>query len=135
VPDQGHRPRARREGARVRGLRGEPPPLLHSNRRTALPPYRPTAHRAPFLPVFEIGTGVASLVGVVVPDLAEVADKRIRDISIPAECVVAAVVRGKQFVVPRGDTVIQTGDHVVFVGPTGAVKKAHDTFLQPRRGE
>lgn len=85
--------------------------------------------------LFEIGTGVASLVGVIVPEGAAVAEKRIREISMPTECVVAAVVRGKQFVVPRGDTVIHPGDHVVFVGPTGAVKKAHDAFLVPGRGE
>jgi len=38
------------------------------------------------------------------------------------------VVRGKDFVVPRGDTKIEVGDHVVFVGPTSAIKKAQDMF-------
>jgi len=42
--------------------------------------------------------------------------------------VVAAVIRGKHFVVPRGDTQIEAGDHVVFVGPTTAIKNAHDSF-------
>jgi amino acid transporter/Trk K+ transport system NAD-binding subunit len=79
--------------------------------------------------LFEIGTGVASLVGVIVPEKARVAGKAIRDIEIPRECVVAAVIRGKQFVVPRGDTQIEAGDHVVFVGPTAAIKNAHDSFV------
>ena len=41
----------------------------------------------------------------------------------------AAVIRGKTFVVPRGDTVIEAADQVVFVGPTLAVKNARDHFL------
>jgi Trk K+ transport system NAD-binding subunit len=53
---------------------------------------------------------------------------KIHEIEIPAECVVAAVIRGKEFVVPRGETVIRAGDRVVFVGPTDAIKKAQDTF-------
>jgi amino acid transporter len=79
--------------------------------------------------LFEIGTGEASLVGVFVPEDAKIAGKLIREIDIPRECVVAAVVRGKKFVVPRGDTRIEAGDHVVFVGPASAIKKAHETFL------
>jgi Trk K+ transport system NAD-binding subunit len=82
--------------------------------------------------LFEIGTGVASLVGVIVPEDAQVDGKSIHEIDIPAECVVAAVIRGKRFVVPRGHTGIEVGDHVVFVGPTSAVKKAHETFMLRR---
>jgi len=44
-------------------------------------------------------------------------------------CVVAAVIRGKKFVVPRGGTTIAVGDHVVFVGPASAIKDAQDLFL------
>ena len=79
--------------------------------------------------LFEIGTGVASLMGVVVPKRARVAGKCIKDIDIPSECVVAAVIRGKKFVVPRGNTEILEGDEVVFVGPTAAISKAHEHFL------
>jgi Trk K+ transport system NAD-binding subunit len=79
--------------------------------------------------LFEIGTGVASLLGVTVPEKARVADKRIKDIDIPNECVVAAVIRGKDFVVPRGNTEIRIGDLVVFVGPASAIKRAYDMFI------
>ncbi len=82
--------------------------------------------------LFEIGTGEASLVGAIVPENARVAGKLIRDIDIPRECVVAAVIRGKSFVVPRGDTEIEIGDHVVFVGPALAIKKAHEIFLRKK---
>ncbi len=80
--------------------------------------------------LFEIGSGVASLIGVLVPEGAVVVGKAIKEIDIPIECVVAAVIRGKKFVVPRGDTSIEVGDHVVFVGPTSAIKNAQDTFVR-----
>ena len=79
--------------------------------------------------LFEIGSGVASLVGVVVPEQASVAGKQIKDINVPRECVVAAVIRGKKFVVPRGDTTIEAGDEVVFVGRAADIKAAQDLFV------
>lgn len=79
--------------------------------------------------LFEISDGIANLVGVYVPEEARVAGKAIRDIAVPKECVVAAVIRGKKFVVPRGDTTIEVGDHVIFVGPASAIKNAQDLFL------
>jgi amino acid transporter/Trk K+ transport system NAD-binding subunit len=79
--------------------------------------------------LFEIGSGVASLVSVLVPKGAEVEGTQIREIPIPQGCVVTAVIRGEQFVVPRGDTEILVGDNVVFVGPTSAIKPARDIFL------
>ena len=79
--------------------------------------------------LFEIGSGVANLVGVMIPDNAKVGGKEIQALSIPDECVVAAVIRGKEFVVPRGSTTIQAGDEVVFVGPAEAVQDARERFL------
>ena len=82
--------------------------------------------------LFEIGTGVASLVSAIVPDRAEVAGKQIRDIKMPHDSVVAAVIRGDDFVVPHGDTGIESGDWVVFVGPTEAIKEATAIFRKAR---
>jgi Trk K+ transport system NAD-binding subunit len=78
--------------------------------------------------LFEIEAGVANLVSVIVPEGARVAGKQIRDIEVPRECVVAAVTRGKEFVVPRGNTEIEPGDNVVFVGPAASIRKAKDIF-------
>ena len=78
--------------------------------------------------LFEIGSGVASLAEVTVPEQAQVADRPIQELEIPRDCMVAAVIRGNQFVVPRGDTRIMAGDDVVFVGIPKAVQEARDRF-------
>jgi len=78
--------------------------------------------------LFEIETGVASLIDLTVPDGAEVVGRRIQDIDIPEQCVVAAIIREDEFVVPRGSTEVCGGDHVVFVGPSDAVQTAHAIF-------
>ena len=80
--------------------------------------------------LFEIEGGVAGLVSAVVPEGAAVAGKTIREIVIPEECVVAAVIRDRQFVVPRGSTRVDIGDYVVFVGPMSAIRAARQTFLR-----
>jgi amino acid transporter/Trk K+ transport system NAD-binding subunit len=78
--------------------------------------------------LFEIETGVASLIDMKVPDGSPVVGQKIQDIDIPDQCVVAAIIREDTFVVPRGETEICAGDEVVFVGPSDAIQTAHDIF-------
>jgi len=82
--------------------------------------------------LLEIGTGVASLVGVTIDEGARIAGELIRDIDFPRQCVVAAVIRGREFVVPRGDTRLEVNDRVIFVGPASAVKAARDVIQVKR---
>ena len=78
--------------------------------------------------LFEIETGVASLIDMKVPDGSPVVGQKIQDIDVPDQCVVAAIIREDTFVVPRGETEIFAGDEVVFVGPSDAIQTAHDIF-------
>ena len=78
--------------------------------------------------LFEIESGVASLIDMVVPEESSVVGRRIRDIEVPEQCVVAAVLRDDEFVVPRGQTEIRAGDEVVFVGPQEDIQTAHRLF-------
>jgi amino acid transporter/Trk K+ transport system NAD-binding subunit len=80
--------------------------------------------------LFEFGIGAASLLDVTVPAKAEVGGRPIRDIEIPKECVIAAIIRDNTFVVPRGDTEIRIDDRVIFIGPAAAVGKACDMFAK-----
>ena len=38
-----------------------------------------------------------------------------RDLPIPAGCTLAAIVRGREVLAPRGDTVLRPGDEVIAV--------------------
>lgn len=78
--------------------------------------------------LFEIESGVASLIDIEVPKTGRVVGQKIQEIDIPDQCVVAAVIRDQEFVVPRGQTEINAGDHVVFVGPSQAIQAAHKIF-------
>ncbi|UCH20717.1 MAG: amino acid permease [Deltaproteobacteria bacterium] len=79
--------------------------------------------------LFEFGIGAASLLEVSVPKNARVNGNPIREIDIPKGCLIAAIIRDNQFVVPRGDTNIEIDDRVIFIGPASAIKKAFDIFM------
>jgi Trk K+ transport system NAD-binding subunit len=78
--------------------------------------------------LFEIESGVASLIDMEVPKNGRVVGNMIQEIDIPDQCVVAALIRDEEFVVPRGQTEIREGDHVIFVGPSVAIQAAHKIF-------
>ena len=79
--------------------------------------------------LFEFGIGAASVLDAVVPEGAHVSGQPIRDLDIPEECVIAAIIRDNHFVVPRGDTHIEEKDQVYFIGPAAAIRNACDSFL------
>ena len=80
--------------------------------------------------LFEFGIGAASVLDVVVPGKSHVSEQPIHDLEIPEACVIAAIIRDNQFVVPRGGTVIKDGDQVYFIGPAAAIRKACDMFMR-----
>jgi amino acid transporter/Trk K+ transport system NAD-binding subunit len=82
--------------------------------------------------LFEFGIGAASLLDVNVPAKAVVSGDPIRDIKVPKECVIAAIIRDNTFVVPRGDTKILVDDRVIFIGPAPAVRQACDIFSKEK---
>jgi cell volume regulation protein A len=43
---------------------------------------------------------------------AAVAGAAVRDLPLPSDCVLTVVLRGSQVIPPRGDTVLEPGDHV-----------------------
>ena len=79
--------------------------------------------------LFELGRGEGSLAGVFVDKYAEVVGTSLKDIPLPKDCVMAAVIREKKFLVPQGDTTVHENDYILFVGLTSAIKKAREQFL------
>jgi trk system potassium uptake protein TrkA len=52
----------------------------------------------------------------------------LREAKLPEGVIVGAIVRDAEIVIPRGDTVVQTGDRVVLFATAGAVKKVEKMF-------
>ena len=65
--------------------------------------------------LLKLRKGQYSLVEEKVHPTAVAAGKAIRDLSLPAECVLSAVIRRGQLIIPRGDTVLQVADEVLAV--------------------
>ena len=65
--------------------------------------------------LLKLHKGEYSLVEEKVHPLSEAAGKAIRDIRLPAECIVAAVIRDGKLVVPRGGVVLRPADEVLAV--------------------
>lgn len=52
---------------------------------------------------------------VLISEMMSWVDKTVADISLPEECIFVSVLRGNTFIYPKGDTLIQSGDKILFV--------------------
>lgn len=68
-----------------------------------------------------IGDGDAEVLEIEIDEESVLADRPIRDSirMLPQEVVIGAITRHGEFVVPRGETTIQPGDHIVLFVETG----------------
>jgi trk system potassium uptake protein TrkA len=65
--------------------------------------------------LLKLRKGQYSLVEEKVHPAAIAAGQAIRQLDLPAECVITAVIRKGQLIIPRGDTVLQPADEVLAV--------------------
>ena len=63
--------------------------------------------------ILQFEGGNVRLVEVTLAENAPVVDRAIRDLDIPRDATIVAVVRGEHVVMPRGDTVFESGDEVL----------------------
>jgi len=63
--------------------------------------------------ILQFERGQARLVEVTLADDAPVVDQALKDVDVPRDVTVVAVVRGEHVVMPRGDTVFEAGDEVL----------------------
>jgi len=65
--------------------------------------------------LLKLRKGEYSLVEEKVHPTAPVVGKPIRELDLPKECILAAIIRANLLIVPRGDTVLQPADEVLAV--------------------
>jgi trk system potassium uptake protein len=73
--------------------------------------------------------GSAHLVEVTLADDSPAASVAIADLGVPRDATVVAVVRADRLVVPRGDTVLQTGDEVLVLVTADAEEAVQALFI------
>ncbi len=59
------------------------------------------------------------------PELSRICFKKVRQIKTPAHCIIAVLRRGHHEIIPRGDTVVEPGDFLVFL-----TTRAHERKLR-----
>jgi len=73
--------------------------------------------------------GTAHLVEVTLADDSPAAGVAISDLGVPRDATVVAVVRRDRLVVPRGDTVLQTGDEVLVLVTSDVEQTVQSLFI------
>jgi trk system potassium uptake protein TrkA len=83
--------------------------------------------------LLKLRRGNYSLVEEKIPDGAKAVGRAIKDLALPEHCVIAAIIRKGEVIVPRGITTFEAGDEVLAVTDTpGAASLS--VLLSPQAG-
>ena len=72
--------------------------------------------------------GKYSLIERMAGPSSPVSGKMLRDIELPRECVLVAVIRDSDLLIPRGDTAIRAGDKLIAITHVDQLQKLDDIF-------
>jgi len=67
------------------------------------------------IPLIELRRAAQELVRVTLPEGAPAAGKAVKDLDLPADSLLVAVIRGEEMEIPRGTTVLLPGDSVLAI--------------------
>jgi len=82
--------------------------------------------------LIRINQGEYSIVQVSVDAHAESINKAIKDLSIPVNAVLIAITRGKETIIPRGDTKIHADDSILALADENAQVTINELFGLPK---
>lgn len=82
--------------------------------------------------LLKIRRGEYSLVEEKLPADAQAVGVAIKDLSLPDECVIAAVIRGGKVIIPRGITTLQPGDEVLAITDRKGAEQLARLFTSPK---
>jgi trk system potassium uptake protein TrkA len=81
--------------------------------------------------LLKLRRGQYSLVEEKIPAGARAVSVAIKDLALPDECVIAAIIRRGKMVVPRGVTVMEVGDEVLALTNRGGAEQLAALFAAP----
>lgn len=81
--------------------------------------------------LLKLNRGEAALVELFLPETSPCRGKAIRDLNLPADTVIASVIRGGKLLVPRGDTRLESGDEILAISTVAAEQALKDILVGP----
>ena len=81
--------------------------------------------------LLKLNRGEAALVEICLPESSPCRGKAIRDLNLPADTVIASVIRGGKLLVPRGDTQLESGDEILAISTVAAEQALKDILVGP----
>ena len=81
--------------------------------------------------LLKLNRGEAALVELRLPETSPCQGKAIRDLNLPGDTVIVSIIRAGKLIIPRGDTVLETGDEILAVSTVAAEKALKDLFVGP----
>jgi trk system potassium uptake protein TrkA len=85
--------------------------------------------------LLKLRRGEYSVVEEKIPEGAKAVGMAIRDVDLPAECNVAAIIRQGKMVVPHGATVFEVGDEVLAITDRQGADRLATLFALPKPGK
>ena len=68
-----------------------------------------------FMNLLSIKKGKLSIVRLDLPEQSPAVNRKVKDIRLPEDTVLASILRGDEVIIPKGDTVLLLGDEVVAI--------------------
>lgn len=72
--------------------------------------------------------GKVEMIEFVAKDNGEIIGKQIKNLQLSESCIISALFRGGDVIIPHGDSAINSGDHVVVIGKTDEMKNIRGLF-------
>ncbi|GLZ54599.1 TrkA family potassium uptake protein [Actinomycetospora sp. NBRC 106378] len=72
--------------------------------------------------------GKANLVEVTLPEDTALAGRPVRDVPLPADAALVAILRGGRVIVPQSDDPLEAGDEMLFVAGEGVEEEIHSVL-------
>lgn len=85
--------------------------------------------------LLKLRRGNYSLVEEKIPEGAKAVGMAIKDLRLPEHCVIAAIIRNGEVIVPRGITVFEVGDEVLAITDAESAPQLVNLFADPEHGE
>jgi trk system potassium uptake protein TrkA len=84
--------------------------------------------------LLKLRRGNYSLVEEKIPQGAPAIGQAIKNMALPDDCVIAAIIRKGEVVVPRGESVFEAGDEVLAITDSEGAVKLGKLFMGERPG-